>query len=198
MFSGPLPLCRFSHDRGACFVKQQLDSTSVFSLTRGLLMDPSAASRFAFVMGVEGVGSSDTWRMISLNFGTLLRTKCELSLVCVSVLQPEHHTNSLSPPTSLPPLLPLLTLHRSTKRLSSGNRACYSKLLSARVQERLQPYQIIIHVSAAFGCFVLPQVYITTPPSFLFPSLSCYNEKGYNYSPVQQNRCSCDYTDYEW
>lgn len=44
-------------------------------------MDPNAASRFAFVMGVEGVGSSDTWRMISLNFGTLLRTKCELPLV---------------------------------------------------------------------------------------------------------------------
>lgn len=71
-------------------------------------MDPSAASRFAFVMGVEGVGSSDTWRMISLNFGTLLRTKCELSLVCVCLycdlstiptlclLPPPSHLSSLS------------------------------------------------------------------------------------------------------
>ena len=124
---GPSPLCRFSHDRGACFVRQQLDSTSVFSLTRGLLMDPNAASRFAFVMGVEGVGSSDTWRMISLNFGTLLRTKCELPLVYhnlstilfvsfTSLPPPSHlpptspssHLSSYLPPTSLPPLLPLL------------------------------------------------------------------------------------------
>ena len=146
---GPSPLCRFSHDRGACFVRQQLDSTSVFSLTRGLLMDPNAASRFAFVMGVEGVGSSDTWRMISLNFGTLLRTKCELPLVYHNLstilfvsftslpppshlpptslpplLPPPSPTSSLppllpllpptSPPTSLP-VLPLLTLRRSTK-----------------------------------------------------------------------------------
>ena len=144
---GPSPLCRFSHDRGACFVRQQLDSTSVFSLTRGLLMDPNAASRFAFVMGVEGVGSSDTWRMISLNFGTLLRTKCELPLVYHNLstilfvsftslpppshlsflpplLLPPSHLSSLSyllPPTSPPspptslPVLPLLTLRRSTK-----------------------------------------------------------------------------------
>ena len=46
-------------------------------------MDPSAASQFAFVMGVEGVGNSDAWKMISLNFGTLLKTKCELLLDCV-------------------------------------------------------------------------------------------------------------------
>ena len=70
-------LFRFSHDRGECFVKQLLDTTQAFSLSRGLLMDPRASSLTAFVMGVEGEGVSDEWRMITLNFKGLLQRKCE-------------------------------------------------------------------------------------------------------------------------
>ena len=73
----PSAFLRFSHDRGSCFVRQELDSTGVFSLNRGLLVDPTAASRYTFVMGVEGVEVEDAWRVIALNFGSLLRTKCE-------------------------------------------------------------------------------------------------------------------------
>lgn len=66
----------FSHDRGECFMKQLLDTTPAFSLSRGLLMDPRASSLTAFVMGVEGEGVSDEWRMVTLNFGRLLQRKC--------------------------------------------------------------------------------------------------------------------------
>ena len=58
-------------------MKQLLDSTNVFSLSRGLLMDPRASSLTAFVMGVEGEGVDDEWRMITLNFKSLLQRKCE-------------------------------------------------------------------------------------------------------------------------
>ncbi len=40
-------------------------------------MDPSAASLFAFVMGVEGEGQDDEWRMITVNFGSLLSRECQ-------------------------------------------------------------------------------------------------------------------------
>jgi len=42
-------------------------------------VDPTAASRYTFVMGVEGVKTEDAWRVIALNFGSLLRTKCQKS-----------------------------------------------------------------------------------------------------------------------
>lgn len=66
-----------SHNRGGCFAEQEFDTSSYFSLSRGLLIDPSAASLFAFVMGVEGVGEDDQWRIIVLNFGSLLRRQCQ-------------------------------------------------------------------------------------------------------------------------
>ena len=40
-------------------------------------MDPAAASLYAFVMGVEGTGKEDEWRLITLNFASLLNRKCE-------------------------------------------------------------------------------------------------------------------------
>lgn len=40
-------------------------------------MDPSAASLYAFVLGVEGLGEDDMWRMVTINFGSLLDSKCK-------------------------------------------------------------------------------------------------------------------------
>ena len=98
--SPPLSLfCRFSHDRGQCFVKEQLDSTNAF-LARGLVIDPSAASLYAFVMGVEGTGVSDEWRMITINFKSLLGRKCRPSPSLLSLSPSFIH---LSPP---PPFHP--------------------------------------------------------------------------------------------
>ena len=70
---------RISHDRGDCFLQQTLDTTNVFQLTRGLLIDPSAGSLYAFVMGVEGTGVEDEWKVIALNFGSLLTRRCSQS-----------------------------------------------------------------------------------------------------------------------
>ena len=67
---------RFSHNRGKCFTKKLFDSTTQFT-TRGILIDPSAASLFGFVMGVEGMGSTDEWRINTVNFQSLLQRPCE-------------------------------------------------------------------------------------------------------------------------
>ena len=71
-----LLLYRFSHDRGRCFVERSVDTTGVFQLNRGLVFDPSAASLYGFLMGVEGTGQDDEWRIITLNFKSLLNTPC--------------------------------------------------------------------------------------------------------------------------
>ena len=87
-------------------MKQLLDTTEFFSLSRGLLMDPRASSLTAFVMGVEGNGAGDEWRMITLNFKRLLQRKCEgegkrerglefsLRISCSLSLQAYHQTIS--------------------------------------------------------------------------------------------------------
>ena len=67
---------RFSHDRGSCFVSRTVDTTGVFQLSRGLLFDPSAASLMGYVMGVEGTGEDDEWRVITLDFLSLLTRPC--------------------------------------------------------------------------------------------------------------------------
>lgn len=41
------------------------------------MVDPSAASLYAFVLGVEGLGEEDMWRMVTINFGSLLNSKCK-------------------------------------------------------------------------------------------------------------------------
>ncbi len=68
---------RFSHDRGNCFVERAVDTTKVFQLNRGLVFDPSAASLYGFLMGVEGTGEDDEWRIITLNFKSLLGVSCK-------------------------------------------------------------------------------------------------------------------------
>ncbi len=54
-----------------------MDTTGVFHLSRGLLFDPSAASLLGYVMGVEGTGMDDEWRVVTLNFLSLLKRPCE-------------------------------------------------------------------------------------------------------------------------
>jgi len=54
-----------------------VDTTGVFQLNRGLVFDPSAASLYGFLMGVEGAGQDDEWRIITLNFKSLLSGPCE-------------------------------------------------------------------------------------------------------------------------
>ena len=67
---------RVSHDRGVCFVRKTLDTAEVFELSRGLLIDPSAASLYGFVMGVEGTAEDDEWRVITIYFKSLLKRQC--------------------------------------------------------------------------------------------------------------------------
>lgn len=66
----------FSHDRGVCFKKEQLDTTGYFSLTKGLLMDPKATSLYAFALGLEGNNDDDQWRLIAINFESILVSRC--------------------------------------------------------------------------------------------------------------------------
>ena len=68
---------RFSHDRGVCFKKEELDTTGYFSLTKGLLIDPKATSLYAFALGLEGNDDDDQWRLIAINFESILTSPCE-------------------------------------------------------------------------------------------------------------------------
>jgi len=95
--------------------------------------------------GCGGVEAEDAWRVIALNFGSLLRTKCE-------PLMPVSLPHTLSPPPSLS--LPHTYLHffihppsrtpppssRSEEWLLASDGTCYCWLLSAWLQKCLQPY----------------------------------------------------------
>jgi hypothetical protein len=61
-------------------VQRTIDTTGVFQLSRGLLFDPSAASLLGYVMGVEGTGADDEWRVVTLNFLSLLKRSCKRCL----------------------------------------------------------------------------------------------------------------------
>ncbi len=58
----------------------------MFQLSRGLLFDPSAASLLGFVMGVEGTGEDDEWRVITLDFLSLLNRPCEFGCTIIILL----------------------------------------------------------------------------------------------------------------
>lgn len=107
----------------------------MFQLTRGLLVDPSAGSLYAFVMGVEGTGDKDEWKIIALNFGSLLKRQCA---------PPDYH----------------------------------SYIEHEKVSSCLMGFKVVYN--------------ITNEASV------CYNEPGFNYKPMEQTKCSCDFTDYEW
>ncbi|CAI7994086.1 Sortilin [Geodia barretti] len=124
----------FSHNRGECFVKQLLDTTEFFSLSRGLLMDPRASSLTAFMMGVEGNETGDEWRMITLNFKRLLQRKCVPSDYQKWV----EHVNKDACPL--------------------GYRDTYNITKSLSI---------------------------------------CYNEQGYKYKPILNERCDCSTEDLE-
>lgn len=58
-------------------MERTVDVTGYFQLSRGLLFDPSAASLLGYVMGVQGTGVDDEWRVVTLNFRSLLRRPCK-------------------------------------------------------------------------------------------------------------------------
>lgn len=68
---------RFSHDRGACFKSVELDTTGAFKVTKGLLMDPQGLGLYAFALGLEGSSSDDMWRLIAVDFKSILQSPCK-------------------------------------------------------------------------------------------------------------------------
>ena len=64
-------------------MQRTVDTTGVFRLSRGLLFDPSAASLLGYIMGVEGTGQQDEWRVVTLNFLSLLKRPCESSILYI-------------------------------------------------------------------------------------------------------------------
>lgn len=67
---------RFSHDRGDCFKPEDIDTTGSFKVTKGLLMDPLGLGMFAFALGLEGTGIDDMWRLIAIDFHSILDSPC--------------------------------------------------------------------------------------------------------------------------
>lgn len=47
-------------------------------------MDPEAASLYAFALGLEGTSSDDSWRLVAINFHSILSTPCELWEECAT------------------------------------------------------------------------------------------------------------------
>lgn len=39
-------------------------------------MDPAAASLYALALGLEGINDNDAWRLIGINFGSILGSSC--------------------------------------------------------------------------------------------------------------------------
>lgn len=68
---------RFSHDRGVCFKAEDLDTTGSFKVTKGLLMDPQGFGLFAFALGLEGISVNDMWRLIAIDFHSILNSPCK-------------------------------------------------------------------------------------------------------------------------
>ncbi|XP_003384999.1 PREDICTED: sortilin-like [Amphimedon queenslandica] len=66
----------FSHDRGDCFKPEDIDTTGSFKVTKGLLMDPLGLGMFAFALGLEGTDINDMWRLIAIDFHSILDSPC--------------------------------------------------------------------------------------------------------------------------
>ena len=140
---------RFSHDRGDCFVQRTIDTTGVFQLSRGLLFDPSAASLLGYVMGVEGTGEEDEWRVVTLNFLSLLKRPCECEnqsstpgLVLSHpplILPPSYLCSPTLPSPSLTPS-PSPPAPRSGKGLHCDPGAQQKQELPHGIQILLQPH----------------------------------------------------------
>ena len=77
--------CRFSHDRGNCFKPEDIDTTGSFKVTKGLLMDPLGLGMFAFALGLEGTDIDDMWRLIAIDFHSILDSPCEFTNIQVHV-----------------------------------------------------------------------------------------------------------------
>ena len=79
---------RFSHDRGSCFKSEDLDTTGSFKVTKGLLMDPLGLGMFAFALGLEGTDINDMWRLIAINFHSVLDSPCKKRIMETSISLP--------------------------------------------------------------------------------------------------------------
>ena len=44
-------------------------------------MDPNATSLYAFALGLEGNGEGDAWRLIAINFGSVLTAPCKFQVI---------------------------------------------------------------------------------------------------------------------
>ena len=80
-----LSYVRFSHDRGSCFKSEDLDTTGSFKVTKGLLMDPLGLGMFAFALGLEGTDINDMWRLIAINFHSVLDSPCKRRIMKTSI-----------------------------------------------------------------------------------------------------------------
>ncbi len=40
-------------------------------------MDPKTSSLYAFALGLEGNGDNDAWKLVAINFGSILSSPCE-------------------------------------------------------------------------------------------------------------------------
>ncbi len=43
-------------------------------------MDPRTTSLYAFALGLEGNNEDDAWRLIAINFGSILSSPCMLAI----------------------------------------------------------------------------------------------------------------------
>ena len=78
--------CRVSHDRGKCFQKFPLDTTSHFVL-RGLVGDFSVGSLVALAFGVPShANNTSEWIVHAIKFGSALDRPCESWLMILLTL----------------------------------------------------------------------------------------------------------------
>jgi sortilin len=66
----------FSHDRGLCFQNEEIDTTSAFKLSKGFIMDPKGLGMYAFAIGLEGTEINDNWKLIAIDFNSVLDSTC--------------------------------------------------------------------------------------------------------------------------
>lgn len=166
----------FSHDLGRCFRRELLDSSSVFRQARGLMVDPSAASLYAFVLGVEGLGEDDMWRMVTINFGSLLDSKCQ-----------ESDYENITEPVCL---LGYQNVYNSTKPSSvCYNEEGYKSSSIARIPCKCSTEDLecdFDFFNNGSGCSKLGDISLA---SLCPPGVTSYNESNSGYRLITGDQC---------